>query len=183
LDIPTDDLAEEIHLLDFPCVKKYKMKEYYSDYFKFTFVRNPWSRVVSCYNDKINYDPGHVYERYKNPFIGYLKKMKVYSEGMSFDRFVEVICDIPDELSEAHFRSQHRFFTDESGNVLVDFIGRFEQLDTDFELVSNKMGIRTELPHVRPGKSRKYKDYYTKKSARLVERRYELDIEMSGYRF
>lgn len=183
MPIPSHDLAEEIHLLDFPCVKKYKIKDDYSDYFKFSFVRNPWSRLVSCYNDKINYDSGHVYERYENPFIEYLKEKKVFSEGMTFERFVEVICDISDDMAEAHFRSQHLYLTDESGNILVDFIGRFEQLDNDFKFISEKLKVRIDLPHIRRGKPRNYKDYYTTRAARMVERRYERDIEMFGYTY
>lgn len=181
MPLPTHDLAEEIHLLHFPCVKKYKIKDEYNDYFKFSFVRNPWSRLVSCYNDKINYNKGHVYEKYENPFIEYLKKMKLFSKDMSFERFVEVICDVPDESAEAHFRSQHLFITDECGNILVDFIGRFEQLDSGFGFISEKLKVKIDLPHIRQGKSRSYKDYYTEKTARLVERRYERDIEMFGY--
>lgn len=183
MPLPTHDLAEEIHLIHFPCVKKYKIKDDYGDYFKFTFVRNPWSRVVSCYNDKINYDSGHVYERYENSFIKYLKQMKVFSKDMTFERFVEVLCDIPDEHAQAHFRSQHRFITDESGNILVDFIGRFEQLDSDFQFISEKIGVRIELPHIRPGKPRSYTYYYTERTARMIERRYERDVEMFGYRY
>jgi len=136
MEIPTHDIEEEIHLLDFPYAKKYKIKDHYADYFKFAFVRNPWSRLVSCYNDKINYEGGHVYERYDNSFINYLKKMKVFSGDMSFDRFVEVICDIPDEYAEAHFRSQHQFVMDERGNILTDFIGRFERLQSDVAFIS-----------------------------------------------
>jgi hypothetical protein len=124
-----------------------------------------------------------VYERYENTFIGYLKRMKAYSEGMSFRRFVEVICDIPDDVAEAHFRSQHCFFTDAWGNVLVDFVGRFEQLDQEFKSVSEKIGIRQELPHIRRGRSRRYKEFYTQGTARLIERRYEKDIELFNYRF
>jgi hypothetical protein len=183
MPIPMHDIAEEIHLLHFPCAKKYKIKDDYSDYFKFAFVRNPWSRLVSCYNDKINYDKGHVYERYDNSFINYLKKMKVFSREMSFDRFVEVICDIPDEFAEAHFRSQYTFLTDQNGNILTDFIGYFEHLHADFEFISKKLGTNIELPHIRQGKARSYTDYYTNKSVRLVERRYEQDIEMFGYRY
>jgi Sulfotransferase family len=183
MEIPIGDIAEEIHLLEFPSVRKYKINKFYRNYFKFAIVRNPWARIVSCYNDKINYDPGHVYERYENTFISYLKKMKVFSEGMSFDRFVEIICDIPDNYAEGHIRSQHRFITDECGNILADFIGRFEQLNQDFNFISEKLNIKSDLPHIRAGKTKNYKDYYSKATAQLIERRYEKDIEMFGYKY
>lgn len=54
IPVPFRALSEEIHLIHFPCVRKYKIKDKYKDYFKFLFVQNPWLRLVSCYNDKIN---------------------------------------------------------------------------------------------------------------------------------
>ena len=181
METPTNDVAEEIHLMDFPAAKKYKIHKKYVDYFKFAIVRNPWSRLVSCFNDKINYERGHVYERYENTFIEYLKKMKAFSEDMTFERFVEVICDIPDEYAEAHFRSQYLFLTDERGNFLPDFVGKFEELDVAFETISNKLSVNIPLPHIRQGKKRNYFSYYNNKTSKYVERRYERDIKMFGY--
>ena len=177
------DLVEEVHLLAFPYVKKYKVADDYQDYFRFCFVRNPWSRLVSCYKDKIDYDQGHVYERYENSFIAYLKNMKMYSKDMNFERFVEVVCEIPDELAEGHFRSQHRFILDDHDRKLVDFIGKFEQLHLDFDKVTEKLGIQAELPHLRSRKDSGYADYYTNRISKLVGRRYERDIDMFGYQF
>lgn len=181
--VPINDTAEEIHLLNFPYAKKYKIRKDHRDYFKFAFVRNPWSRLVSCYNDKIAYESGHVYERYENHFIDYLKKMNAFSEGMSFDRFVEVVCNIPDEYAQAHFRSQHIYLMDERGNIPIDFIGRFEQLTGDFEFISKKIGVQIELPHIRPGKPKNYRAYYTVRTERMVAHRYEKDIEKFGYTY
>ena len=183
LQVPSHDVEEEIHRLDFPCVKKYRIAQDYGDYFKFAIVRNPWARLVSCYNDKIAYDRGHVYDRFENAFTAYLKKMGVFEPGMSFDRFVGVVCEIPDEFAEGHFRSQHAFLTDQKGRMLADFCGRVEQLDTDFDVIASKLGIDVALPRIRKGKTAGYQTYYTKETARLIARRYERDIELLGYTF
>jgi hypothetical protein len=183
MPVPSHDVAETIHLLHFPYAKKYRIARDYSDYFKFAIVRNPWSRLVSCYNDKIGYERGHVYDRFDNPFITYLKRMGVWEEDMSFERFVHVVCEIPDPSAEGHFRSQHAFLTDQKGSLLVDFCGRVEQLDTDFRVIANRMGIQTDLPRIRAGKAADYRTYYTPETARLVAKRYERDIELLRYTF
>lgn len=183
LPIPINDIAEEIHFLKFPCAKKYKIRTNYKNYFKFAFVRNPWSRLVSCYNDKIAYESGHVYERYNNHFIDYLKTMKVYSENMSFEKFVNVVCNIPDDYAQAHFRSQYSYLVDEKGLIPLEFIGRFEQLSSDFDHLSQKIGVRLELPHIRPGKNHNYRDYYTGNTQKMIAARYEKDIDIFKFTF
>ncbi len=185
MPVPTEDVAENIHLLHFPYANKYRIARDYRDYFKFAIVRDPWSRLVSCYNDKIGYERGngHVYDRFDNAFIAYMKRMGVWSEGMSFERFVHVVSEIPDSSAEGHFRSQHAFLTDQQGNSIVDFYGRVEQLDTDFGVIANRMGIQADLPRIRAGKTGDHRKYYTPETARLVAKRYERDIELLGYTF
>jgi hypothetical protein len=183
LPLPSQDVEEEIHNVHFPSVKKYRIAQDYRDYFKFAIVRNPWARLVSCYNDKIAYEQGHVYDRFENAFTTYLKKMNVFTEGMSFERFVAVVCEIPDELAEGHFRSQYAYLTDQKGRLLVDFCGRVEQLDTDFGVIARRIGIESGLPTIRKGKPGAYQSYYTNETARLIGRRYERDIELLDYKF
>ena len=38
------------------------------------------------------------------------------------------------ELLDNHYVDQHKFITDNNGNIIVDFIGRFENLNDDFTL-------------------------------------------------
>ena len=52
LNLHYDTSHNKIHNLNYPFIKKNKLYKY-NDYFKFGFVRNPWTRAFSCYNNKI----------------------------------------------------------------------------------------------------------------------------------
>ena len=137
----------------------------FESYFKFGFVRNPWDRVVS------------LYER-TEPI-----QMK---DKMSFDEFVEWI-----QFSSATciHSSPHRYqldwFLDGSGNMLADFIGRFECLERDWAVVADKLGITEKtLPHARENpRVRPYTEYYTARTRDLIAQKFKIDIEHFGYDF
>ena len=44
-------------------------------------------------------------------------------------------------------RPQHDYLYDDEGRLLVDFVGRFEQLGQDFETVRKQLKLTTALPH------------------------------------
>jgi chondroitin 4-sulfotransferase 11 len=153
----------------------------YDRYFKFTFVRNPWDRLLSCYMSKVvRSGTGMPMGKYGNVTL---------RRDMSFQEFAEAVCLIPDEEANPHFRSQHIFVCDEGAdkNVLADFVGRFENLEEDFEIVTKRIGIDARLPHAANTSSirgsRSYRDFYDEKLARMVGERYREDVEIFGYSF
>jgi hypothetical protein len=157
------------------------MHNVYDDYFKFTFVRNPWDRLLSCYMSKV------VPERFAGSFKSYSNV--AFRDDMSFQEFAEAVCLIPDEVANIHFCSQHVFVCSRGSgnNVLADFVGRFENLEEDFEFVTKRIGINAQLPHVADTSStrgsRSYRDFYDEKLARMVGERYRKDIKIFGYSF
>jgi hypothetical protein len=100
---------------------------------------------------------------------------------------------------------QTQMVCSEDGQLLVDFVGKFEQLQQDFEHVCAQLGIeKSKLPHVNSSdkKSRElrrkfknfihrndetelrsYVDFYDDETRDLVARMYQSDIEMFNYRF
>jgi hypothetical protein len=153
----------------------------YHQYFKFTFVRNPWDRLLSCYMSKVvRSGAGMPMGKYGNVIL---------RRNMSFQEFAEAVCLIPDEEANIHFCSQHVFVCSRGSgkNVLADYVGRFENLEEDFEIVTKRIGINAQLPHAANTASirgsRSYRDFYGEKLARMVGERYREDVEIFGYSF
>ena len=63
-----------------------------------------------------------------------------------------------------------QFFYDDAGNLLVDYIGRYESINEDFSNICEKIGINVELP-VRNSSKRKadYRTYYNEETVDLVK--------------
>jgi hypothetical protein len=105
----------------------YISKELFSTYFKFTIVRNPLDRLYSSYK-----------------YLG-------YSNIISFDTFI--IKELPRLLRLSNksyfFKTQTSFLYDQDNNLLVDFIGKFENIEQDFSLIKNKLNMGDKpLTHV-----------------------------------
>jgi len=93
--------------------------------------------------------------------------------------------DIPDCKADVHYRSQHTFLEDKNGEMLVNYIGRFESLNEDFEKVKVLIGApKFHLPHVmKSNRDKTYQKYYDIETKALVEKRYGKDIELFKYSF
>jgi hypothetical protein len=144
---------------------------FWSELFKFVFVRNPWDRQVSSW---------HHLQRMPNAPTGQLA---------DFEAFLRHRRD-PDRSFVWEFEifsaPQSQYMLDMEGNLIVDFVGRFERLHEDFEEVCRRGGTsRIHLPHRRRSgkRQRDYRTYYDDVTAELVADLYAEDIQRFGYSF
>lgn len=106
----------------------------FKEYFKFGFVRNPWDRTVA------------LYERREGVHA---------SKQMIFDDFVDCMEYSSDSsIHPIRHKNQLDWLCDENGNVLVDFIGRFERLEDDWNVICDRLGIDEPLPHANENPTR-----------------------------
>jgi hypothetical protein len=159
-------------------------------YYSFGFVRNPWDWLVSWFHfvkdTTVSPDTGHPWRHHLHSVVG----------DMDFDEFVRWVVD-NDGLTRAHARRQSSFrhkrpflqldwFSDLRGDVIVNRIGRFENLAEDFASIATEIGLpRVDLPHINATTSCRadYRQYYSAKDAESVGRYFAADIEAFGYAF
>jgi len=77
------------------------------------------------------------------------------------------------------------YLKDLDGTIIVDFIGRYENLQADYEEACRLIGIKPPpLPHKRQARDREdYRSYYDEETARLVANYFKPDIEALGHSF
>jgi len=111
-----------------------RLNDQYEEYFKFAFVRNPWDRLVSCYCQELG--P-------KGPGLRLTadNDIEIYP-SMPFAEFEEDVHAIPDSEANIHFQSQHKAICGSGRDkpILADFVGRFENLKADFDVVAKRIG-------------------------------------------
>ena len=129
--------------------------------FKFAFVRNPWDLLVS-YRNFTRATPNHKRHR---------RIVK-----LSFDEFLQFA------IAKGIGR-QRRQLTDDQGQLLVDFVGRFENLPQDYVRIAQRLKIPGRLPHANRGAGQDYRDHYTRRTREWVQAAYAEDIEAFGYEF
>lgn len=154
----------------------------YEHYFTFAFVRNPWARLVSEY----------LHKKLDNKF--------------NFKAFIFHHLPAQNDFCDAyrHIIPQTDYLLNDSGQQIVDFVGRFENLKEDFAYVCEQLALtEANLPHVNSTSSirrsleRKarhlfrrekrvkchYTEYYDQETIEKVAELYACDIAMFGYTF
>ncbi len=137
--------------------------------FKFAFVRNPWDRAVSSFLHAtvINKDSRFV----ALTFSDWLRLAYVERHPLYFD--------VPHSFSP-----QYDWISDGEDNLIVDFVGRFENLREDFATICGRIGRPgLDLPHHNATKHADYRTYYKDRDIEIIARWYKKDIDYFGYTF
>lgn len=143
-----------------------KYHKSYKSHLKFTFVRNPFDRLASCFR--------HVIRKGTPETLDSCPGMH---RNMSFEEFVDKIAYIRLEDMDIHFRPQYTFIPEKP-----DFLGKFENINEDFLELCEKIGVRPpELTRENTTDKTRFKDYYNDTVISKVINIYKKDFELFGY--
>lgn len=137
--------------------------------FTFTVIRNPWDKVVS-----------HYHYRVKTNQTGLKGDDLDFNEWVvrAYGRQEPPYYDKP-----KMFMPQTDWIVDASGEIAVDDIIRFENLEEGFARVLAVLGKQASLPHAKKSNRGDYQGYYNDEARAVVAERFAQDVERFGYRF
>lgn len=159
----------------------------FKKYYKFAFVRNPWGRLYSAYN--YYFKGAENYSNDKSWEVEYLYFKEHLSHLKNFEQFVMEWLDEEKILnSNIHFIPQHIMITlpEDRDKIVVDFLGRFENIDEDFKKVCTKLNMPLlELKHINISNTDNipFTQFYTVEMIKKVAKLYAKDIAMFQYTF
>lgn len=144
--------------------------EYFNQLFKFAFVRNPWDLQVSSFH--------HIKRERPSVMGGYSNFKDFMRWKLDPQRPYQYHIDTSMQL-------QTDYLIDLRGNLLVDRVGKYENIQADFDGICEHIGLKKiALPHKRKETNRKnYRDYYTDELAEQVGNYFNQDVTMLDYRF
>lgn len=137
--------------------------EIWNSYFKFCFVRNPWDRFVST----VFFKNEHVQQedKYAYPLMKYT-------------------IDKETDNTSLFYRPQTAYLIDEANNLAMDFIGRTENMQADYETICKHLNIPCQqLERKNTSQHHHYHNYYDNELQQKVGSLYRQDIENFGYSF
>lgn len=125
------------------------------DMFSFSFVRNPYTRIISLYK---------FIKRYRHlTFLGFCQYLNVNKQ-------VNV--------------NQYKYLTLQN-EIPLDFVGRYENIKEDFNNVCEEIGIPEryiDLGFEHKQNLINYKDYYCDESKKIIDEIFDMDFKTFDYK-
>lgn len=137
--------------------KEYLGSTTFKEYFKFAFVRNPWARMLSTY---------------------------FFSNGGRVD-FNEWVKWTFVKKHNRDYKRMYSSFCSWIGDNEINFIGRFENIQTDFQIICDKLNIKSIIvPQINVGKyTEPYEKYYNTESIDIIRQNFRDDILKFNYEY
>jgi Sulfotransferase family len=161
---PFDEVAQIRHgHLSVRQVRPYLGDDVCDRYFKFTFVRNPFDRFVS--------------------YCAFMTRQHGAFERDPQGTMRKILFEVR-PVDHVHFQPQYTLLTDADDALEMDFIGRVERMQDDYDAVCAKVGIPSRaLDKVNSSKRGDYRQYYDQALIDGVTELYRRDLELFDYRF
>ncbi|ULO01700.1 sulfotransferase family protein [Campylobacter sp. RM5004] len=154
-------------------IKQDKNKFY--QYFSFGFVRNPYDRMCSAYHYLKNGGAGG----------NDLEWSKIHLN--KYESFRDFVLDLKNEnikneiLKYYHFIPQHEFLCNEQDEIIVNFVGFYENLNSDFEKILNILNMTRTMVWANKSEHNDFRTYYDKETYEIVKNIYLKDFQIFDY--
>ena len=148
-------------------------------YLKFCFVRNPFTRILSCYLDKIVRN-----QPQKSAILKQLGRSAAdLNQPVAFDEFLDAVAALPLSGMDDHWCPQ--WFHTMQGRIVYDVVGRFESFHDDFVGIAERLSIDFDRYYCREtrnetGSQHLLAQYYDRRLVELVGRVYAADFAGFG---
>ncbi len=174
-------------------IRDYLGEDTWNEYFKFTIVRNPYDQVISMYSHlrKTKYQKDIILKKYGktilNPTIACRTALKY-----KFPKYCDIVFNKRQKQEEEyriewpvyHFAPFIDWISDEKGNIIVDYVGRFENFENEIDFIFNKLNRpKIEIPQKNKSKHNHYSTYYSNKAINIIKQHYIKDIQHFNYFF
>ena len=136
-----------------------------SDMYIFTFVRNPYAKIISEYHWRMRNRSSAVFNEPTRDMVTFENYMELLV--YRFPHMMDV-----EYRTRAHITPQHMFIDDRVN------IYRFENFDIECRRLKDQLGIFSATPHVNKGSS---KVKHTKRTIEIVNDLYKEDFKRVGY--
>jgi len=150
-----------------------------NDHLRISVVRNPFDRLVSGWRDKI---------RTLNLSRGRRQRFG-FTQACTFEQFINQIYRTKEEDINRHFIPQYRFIIYDN-QIFSDRILKFEDLSNQWNKLVNEIehvynikldNMTVDLNSTKQKKP--YREYYNRKTRKLIEQKFEKDLNEFNYEF
>jgi hypothetical protein len=174
-DLTLTYIGHEGRLNNYMTIARYKKQ--HPNCFAFAFTRNPYDRLVSAFhylskggmNEADRYDSAMYLRAYEGDF----RRFVLHALGGP---------EPPRIFQQIHLRPQLDWLCDEAGRIVIDYLGRFESMESAYGELGCRLGIALPPPsHENKSEHLHYENYYDESMRALVARAYRADFERLGY--
>lgn len=154
-----------------------KFPQLYANCFTFSFVRNPWERTLSAY--RFAKKGGTETMGVNNPMQHQIPEFD------SFESFIhEWLANKKLSSLDYIFRPQSNFIYDQNDILIIDYLGRLENLDSDIREINKLTKKSISVPRLNfTAAENNYRDYYNTNMLDLVAQIYKRDVQLFNYEY
>ncbi len=158
-------------------IKKFDQKAW-KKYFKFTFVRNPYTHAISHW----------MFDEENWSIIN--KKKVINKKRFTKKNFIKYLKNLKKEIRRkddyySNMRPFSKIYTID-GKIAVNFVGKFENLKQDIEKIQKILKLpkkKFELTHTKKNTSKNHLNLYDNESKELVKEIWCKEFELFKYKF